>query len=140
MKKEFTGQSVWIGGTCACRDGAWQPSNPSFESTVDDAVGGWFAINGGALGPDQRNIYNYAPDSLHWEPCGFGYSTFLEWGMSEKLAEFYESLRWDGWQSEARELTGHQMISIYPFLFAEGRRSRSVRAALSRSPSIRPAA
>ena len=100
-----------------------------FYLVADDAVGGSFAINGGALGPDRRNIYYYAPDSLHWEPCEFGHSAFLEWAMTEKLAEFYESLRWEGWQSEVSQLTGDQAFNFYPFLFAEGpplkERSRS---------------
>src|SRR5439155_15137909 len=44
---------------------------------ADDAVGGSFALNGGAFGEDKGNVYYYAPDSLRWEPCEFGYSEFL---------------------------------------------------------------
>jgi hypothetical protein len=91
-----------------------------FYLIADDAVGGFFAMNGGSLGADQRNIYYYAPDSLRWEPCQFGYSQFLVWAMSGKLAQFYESLRWPGWQEEVRKLTGDQTIGIYPFLFTKG--------------------
>jgi hypothetical protein len=87
---------------------------------ADDVVGGFFAINGGALGEDLGNIYYYAPDSLRWEPCGFSYSQFLVWAMSERLQQFYESLRWDGWASEAKQLSGDQVLSIYPFLWATG--------------------
>jgi len=87
---------------------------------ADDAVGGFFAINGGALGGDKRNVYYYAPDALCWEPCNFGYSQFVVWAMTLNLREFYESLRWEGWQSEVRQLTGDQAISFYPFLFTKG--------------------
>jgi hypothetical protein len=87
---------------------------------ADDPVGGFFAINGGALGEDPGNVYFYAPDSLRWEPCGFGYSQFLAWAMSEKLHEFYDSLRWDDWVSEVKQLNGDQAINIYPFLWAKG--------------------
>src|SRR5439155_11640145 len=80
---------------------AWNEGRgDGFFLVADDAVGGSFAINGGALGEDQGGIYYYAPDSLQWEACNFGYSEFLVWAMSAKLADFYESLRWDGWQAE----------------------------------------
>jgi len=98
---------------------------------ADDAVGGFFAVNGGALGQDVGNLYYYAPDSLRWEPCGFGFSQFLVWAMSGKLHEFYQSLRWDGWAAEVKQLSGDQAISIYPFLWTKGppikeRRRRTV--------------
>jgi Protein of unknown function DUF2625 len=91
-----------------------------FYLVADDVVGGFFAINSGLLGEDLGNVYFYAPDSLRWEPCGFGYSQFLVWAMSDKLHEFYDSLRWDDWGSEVRQLNGDQAISIYPFLWAKG--------------------
>ena len=87
---------------------------------ADDAVGGLFAINGGALGEDLGNLYFHTPDSLRWEACGFGYSQFLVWAMSEKLHDFYASLRWDGWATEVQRLSGDQVLSIYPFLWAKG--------------------
>lgn len=87
---------------------------------ADDAVGGFFALNGGALGEEFGHVFYYAPDSLRWEPCGIGYSEFLVWAMSEKLQEFYNSLRWDDWVLEVRELSGDQAINIYPFLWAKG--------------------
>jgi hypothetical protein len=87
---------------------------------ADDLVGGSFALNGGALGEDRGNVYYYAPDSLRWEPCSFGYSDFLVWAMSPKLNQFYDSLRWPGWQSEVSQLTADQSISFYPFLFTQG--------------------
>ena len=68
-----------------------------FYLVADDVVGGFFAINGGLLGEDLGNVYFYAPDSLRWEPCRFGYSQFLVWAMSDKLHDFYGSLRWEGW-------------------------------------------
>ena len=91
-----------------------------FYLVADDVVGGFFAINGGALGEDPGNVYFYAPDALRWEPCGFGYSQFLVWAMSEKLHEFYDSLRWEDWESEVKRLSGDQAINIYPFLWAKG--------------------
>jgi Protein of unknown function DUF2625 len=91
-----------------------------FYLVADDVAGGFFAINGHALGEDSGNIYYYAPDSLSWEPCGFGYSQFLVWSMSVNLHQFYETFRWEQWQSEVRRLTGDQAFCILPFLWAEG--------------------
>src|SRR5690242_18738970 len=34
---------------------------------ADDVLGGFFAGNGGALGPDVKNVYYFAPDTLRWE-------------------------------------------------------------------------
>ena len=91
-----------------------------FYLIADDVVGGFFAINGGAFGEDLGNIYFYAPDTLRWEPCGFGYTQFLVWAMSEKLNGFYDTLRWDDWVTEVAPLSGDQVISIYPFLWTSG--------------------
>jgi hypothetical protein len=99
----------------------WNAGRSSgFYLVADDAVGGFFALNGGALGEDLGNIYFYALDSLQWEACKFGYSQFLVWAMSSNLREFYHSLRWNGWQAEVKKLTADQAISIFPFLFTNG--------------------
>lgn len=91
-----------------------------FYLVADDVVGGYFAINGGALGDDPGKIYYYSPDSLGWEQCGLSYSEFVVWAMSGKLDEFYETFRWQDWETEVRRLTGDQMLTVYPFLWAEG--------------------
>lgn len=91
-----------------------------FYLIADDAVGGFFALNGGALGDVVGKVYFYAPDSLRWEPCGCGYSDFLVWAMSGDLGKFYQSLRWSGWESEIEKLTADQTMGVYPFLFASG--------------------
>lgn len=91
-----------------------------FYLVANDVVGGFFAINGGALGEDRGKIYFFAPDALRWEPLEIGYSEFLVWAMSEKLHVFYDSLRWNDWRSEVKHLNGDQVISIYPFLWAQG--------------------
>jgi hypothetical protein len=55
--------------------------------------------------------------------------------MSEKLHDFYDSLRWDGWASETKQLSGDQVIGIYPFRGQKGRRLAIVIAALFQLPS-----
>lgn len=91
-----------------------------FYLVADDALGGFFALNGGAWGEDRGQIYYFAPDSLRWEPCEIGFSQFLVWALSGKLAEFYASMRWDGWEAEVEPLSGDQAMHVYPPLWAKG--------------------
>lgn len=96
---------------------------------ADDAVGGFFAINGGGLGADVGAMYYWAPDTLQWEPLEVGYSDFLAWALSDQLAVFYQDLRWDGWQAEVQALSADQCFSFYPFLWTrEGSVQHSHRA------------
>jgi hypothetical protein len=97
-----------------------QDRSDGYYLVADDVLGGYFAINGGALGDDPGKVYYYAPDALAWEPCGLSYSQFLGWAMSGKLDEFYTDFRWQDWETEVKELTGDQVLSVYPFLWAEG--------------------
>jgi hypothetical protein len=90
-----------------------------FYLVADDVLGGSFALNGGALGVDLGKIYYFSPDQLQWEPCRFGYSQFLAWAMSGRLAEFYASLRWDGWAAEVSAVTADQAINVFPPLFVK---------------------
>lgn len=86
----------------------------------DDAVGGFFAVNGDGLPGPAGNVFYLAPDTLEWEDLELGYSAWLRWTLSGDLAGFYESFRWDGWRGEVSELSGDRAFSIIPFLFTEG--------------------
>jgi hypothetical protein len=90
-----------------------------FWLIADDVLGGFFAIDGGALGPGKGQVFYFAPDSLRWEPMnGLNYSQFFVWSLSPNLAVFYQSMRWAGWESEVSALQGDQAFSIYPFLWS----------------------
>ncbi len=97
-----------------------QGRSDGFYLVADDVVGGYFAINGGALGDDPGKVYYYPPDSLAWEQCGLSYSDFVVWAMSGKLEEFYETFRWQDWETDISQLTGDQVVSVYPLVWAEG--------------------
>ncbi|MFJ2480749.1 DUF2625 domain-containing protein [Pseudomonas sp. NPDC087598] len=84
---------------------------------ADDVVGGFFAINGGALGDDMGAMYYWAPDTLRWEPLEIGYTDFLGWAVSERLAVFYDGLRWNGWKRDLATLQTDQCFSFFPFLW-----------------------
>jgi hypothetical protein len=89
---------------------------------ADDVVGGFFAINGGGLGSDVKTICYFAPDRLEWESLGVGYSDFLHWCCAGRLDQFYEWIRWDGWEADVRALGGDQCYFFAPFLWtAEGK-------------------
>ncbi|WP_405397609.1 DUF2625 domain-containing protein [Maribacter sp. Asnod2-G09] len=90
---------------------------PSIFLVADDVVGGFFAINGGALGDDLGNVYYFAPDALEWESMDIGYSDFLWWTFTGDLDQFYANARWTGWEKEITEINGNQGIAFYPFLW-----------------------
>ncbi|WP_400190593.1 DUF2625 domain-containing protein [Hymenobacter sp. B81] len=90
-----------------------------FLLIADDAVGGFFALNGGALGADMGKVYYFAPERLAWEPLHLTYSDFINFCFTGDLNKFYDGLRWTGWQREIAQLDGNQAMAFYPFLWAE---------------------
>lgn len=99
---------------------------------ADDAVGGFFALNGGSLGECVGTIYYWAPDTLAWESLDMGYGDFLTWTFTERLARFYEGLRWQGWQADCAALGTDQCFNFYPFLWtAEGSVQDSTRGVVN---------
>jgi uncharacterized protein DUF2625 len=93
---------------------------PGYLLVADDVVGGFFAVNGGALGPEMGRVFYFAPDSLEWERMEFGYGQFLFWCLQGNVTMFYESLRWPGWENEITTLNGDQAIFVFPFLATKG--------------------
>jgi Protein of unknown function DUF2625 len=93
---------------------------PPFFLIADDAVGGFFAIDGGGLGLERGVVCYFAPDSLTWENTKKGYSDFLVWCFRGNLAGYYETMRWPTWREDLHSMQGDQVMGIYPFLFCEG--------------------
>jgi len=85
----------------------------------DDAVGGFFAINGGALGDRFQDTYYLAPDGLEWEALEIGYTDFFQWSLTSKLSDFYEDLRWPSWKDDVAALQSDQCFGFFPFLWTE---------------------
>ena len=90
-----------------------------FYLVADDAVGGFFALNGGSLGSDLGSLYYFAPDTLAWEPMGISYSQFIPWSVSERLQKFYENARWPSWVDAVKNLHADRCFSFYPPLWSE---------------------
>ncbi|WDF62200.1 DUF2625 domain-containing protein [Flavobacterium sp. KACC 22763] len=94
---------------------------PSFLLIADDAIGGFYLLNGGGLGSDLGKIYYFSPDNLEYEPLDITYSEFLGFCFSNDLDKFYEGNRWNGWREEVSKLKGDEVFNFYPFLWtAEG--------------------
>lgn len=94
---------------------------PSFLLIADDAVGGFFMLNGGGLGNDVGKIYYFSPDNLEYESLDITYSEFIGFCLNNDLDKFYEGNRWNGWREEVSKLKGDEVFNFYPFLWtAEG--------------------
>lgn len=86
---------------------------------ADDVVGGFFAVNGEALGKDKGYVYYLSPDRLVWEPLGISYSEFLYFCFNNDLNEFYKDLRFKNWRKNTLKLDGNKVFNFYPFLWTK---------------------
>ncbi|HTL30708.1 MAG TPA: DUF2625 domain-containing protein [Tepidisphaeraceae bacterium] len=93
-----------------------------FLLIADDVIGGFYAIDGGALGPKPGDVFYFAPDTLRWESLDRNYSNFLQFCFNGDLNGYNATFRWPGWIDEISDLPGDRGIGIYPFPFtAEGK-------------------
>jgi hypothetical protein len=87
-----------------------------------DAIGGFFALDGGELGDGKGEVFYFAPDSLDWEGIDMGYSGWLESMLENAINDFYAENRWTGWEREVADLEPDSGLSIWPGLWtAESR-------------------
>lgn len=86
---------------------------------ADDAVGGFFLLNGGGLGKDLGKVYYFSPDNLEYEPMNLGYTEFLLFCFNSNLEKFYKGLRWKGWQKEVAIISGDQVFNFFPVLWTK---------------------
>jgi hypothetical protein len=92
---------------------------PAFLLIADDAVGGFFALNGGAFGDNLSKVYYLAPDNLEWENLDMTYTDFLLFCFSGDLNDFYTDLRWTNWKNEVAGLDGNKTYNFVPFLWTK---------------------
>jgi hypothetical protein len=85
----------------------------------DDAVGGFFAINGGAFGSDMGSVYYWSPDSLEWESLNAGFTDVLAAFLTSYLTDFYKMLRWSSWREDLQNLSTDQCFFFFPFLWTK---------------------
>jgi len=92
---------------------------PSYLIVADDAIGGYFALNGGGLGKDLGKIYYFAPDTLAFEPLSITYTEFLNFCFNGNLEEFYKGYRWKNWKNDVSTLNADSVFSCYPYLWSK---------------------
>jgi hypothetical protein len=86
----------------------------------DDALGGFFALDGGGIAGQPKHVFYFAPDTLQWEHVADSYSEWLTFLMNMDLTTFYGEQLWPGWENDARQLPGDRAFSVVPFLWAKG--------------------
>lgn len=91
---------------------------PPFLLIADDAVGGFFAVDGGYLG-NPMSVFYLEPDTLLWKDLGVVYGQFLVWFITKDISDFYGDIRWKGWQDEIAAMSGDECIDIYPPLWSD---------------------
>jgi hypothetical protein len=92
---------------------------PPYLVMALDVLGGRFAVNGGGLPGSSGEVVYFGPDTLDWLPTGLSHSAFVEWAFTGDTAAFYEDLRWNGWESEVRDVALGSLLAVYPPLFTE---------------------
>lgn len=90
-----------------------------FLLIADDAIGGFFALNGGALGKDLGNVYYLGPDGIEWESLESSYADFLFFCFNGDMAAFYAGHFWPQWETEIPLLDGDAVYSFNPPLFID---------------------
>ncbi len=86
-----------------------------------DVLGGLFAINGGEMsGRSLGCVHYFDPSAMCWEDLEMGHTDWVSSMLSgDKVARFYENLRWKGWETEVGALRPSDGIGVYPFLFTK---------------------
>lgn len=90
-----------------------------FLLIADDAIGGFFLLNGGGLGNDPGKVYYFSPDNLEYESLDLSYTEFLNFCFNGNLDEFYKGYRWTDWQTEVSKINGNEVFNFYPFLWTK---------------------
>lgn len=78
-----------------------------------DVLGGqfaWFQPSPGA----RPTVHYFGPDDLGWQDLEQGYADWLHAVLAGSLPQFYETLRWQGWQGEVSALALDQGIHTWP--------------------------
>lgn len=88
-----------------------------FYLVADDAFGGFFAMDGGALGAGSGQVFYFSPRSLRWESLECSYSKFLVWACTD-FKHFYDDMIWPGCEEAISQLAPDRCLFFYPPLWA----------------------
>ncbi len=92
---------------------------PTFLLIADDAIGGFYLLNGGGLGKNLGKVYYFSPDDLEYEPLDINYTEFLQFCFIGDLDKFYKGNKWTKWRYEVSKLDGDKVFNFYPFLWTK---------------------
>lgn len=92
---------------------------PGFLLVADDAIGGFFILNGGKFGKDLGKIYYFSPDALEYESLDITYTEFILFCFNNNLEQFYSNNRWKNWREEVSKLDGNKVFNFYPYLWSK---------------------
>ncbi|MFB6456305.1 DUF2625 domain-containing protein [Chitinophaga sp. Hz27] len=106
---------TWNQGKTIDKDG----QNSGYILVADDAIGGYYAINGGGLGSDLGKAYFFDPTTLSWEALDITYSQLIEFFFNGDLQSFYKDLRWHDWKKDVAGLDGNLVFNCYPMLWTK---------------------
>lgn len=87
-----------------------------FHLVADDAFGGFFALDGGAPGKGDGQIFYFSPRSLRWEPLGCTFTQFFVWACSD-FRGFYDDMAWPGYEEAVARLSPDRCFFFYPPLW-----------------------
>ncbi len=90
------------------------PRLPGATLVADDALGGFFALDGGAFG-GKGGIHYFSSDEWEWEDMDLDYQGLLRWACVGGFDGFYEGLRWPDWELEVAALRIDQGIEVDPY-------------------------
>ncbi|WP_158559228.1 DUF2625 family protein [Deminuibacter soli] len=104
---------------------------PGYLLIADDVLGGFFALNYGALGAAKDKVYYLSPQTLQWEMMDVTYTEFLYFCFNGDLHGFYPGYTWEAHQAELADMPGNTVYSFFPPLFLDpaipvGERSRKI--------------
>ena len=91
-----------------------------FVLIADDAIGGFFALNGGQFSNQNLGkVYYFSPDNLEWELLELGYSDFIYWTFTGNVEQFYKGVRWKDWKTEVKNMKTNEAVHFYPYLWTK---------------------
>lgn len=87
---------------------------------ADDALGGFFALNGGALPGEAGGAFYFAPDTLEYEPLNCGHTALIQFLLGPGLTDFYQDQRWEHWRDMTAHLDGDRAVYMHPPIWGSG--------------------
>ncbi|MEU4479371.1 DUF2625 family protein [Micromonospora sp. NPDC023966] len=78
-----------------------------------DVMGGQFVWSQAEPGV-RPTVHYFGPEDLAWQDLELGYGDWLEAMLAGAMTQFYEGLRWAGWEAEVASVALDQGISAWP--------------------------